>query len=213
MTQRPNDEVPGVAPERLAAYADGELGPAERAAVEAWLAVRPEARAEVEALRWLARLWQAPEPPEPSEAAWAGVRDRVETAVRHRQRDGRQRVAPRRIGTTWRLFALATGAAAVLVGVFVGQYFWPAPQQPSGPLLPVATSDDVDIVSMDAGDIGALVIGDPPVQGPLELASAEDVTVDDTGQDVEVIIRDPDQPGSPPPPMMMVPLDGAIRDP
>jgi anti-sigma-K factor RskA len=210
MTQRPNHQDPCVDPERLAAYADGELGPAERAAVEAWLAEHPEARAEVEALGRLARVWEAAAPPEPSEAAWAGVRDRVALAARFRQSAGRQRPARRRTGPTWRLTALAAGAAAVLVGAFLGQHFWP---KPAGPPLPVATSDDVDIVSMDAGDVGALVIGDPPVQGPLELASAEDVSVDDTGQDVEVIIREPDQPGSPPPPMMMVPLDGAIRDP
>jgi anti-sigma-K factor RskA len=210
MTERPNDEVPGVTPERLAAYADGELGPAERAAVETWLADHAEARAEVEAQHRLTRLWQAAAPPEPSEAAWAGARDRVEAAVRHPGPAGRGRVARRRTGPTWRLSALAAGTAAAVLGLFLAQHYWP---KPAGPPLPVATSEDVDIISMDAGDIGALVVGDPPVQGPLELASAEDVTVDDTGQDVNVIIRDPDQPGSPPPPMMMVPLDGAIKTP
>jgi hypothetical protein len=207
MTERPNDEVPGVTPERLAAYVDGELGPAERAAVEAWLANRPEARAEVEALHRLARLWQEAAPPEPSEATWAGVRDRVAEAVRHHRPAGRRASRPR---PSWRLSAAV--AAAVLVGILVGRNFWPVSPRPSGPVLPVATSEDVDIVSMDAGDAGALVVGDLPVQGPLELASAEDVTVDDTGHDVEVIIRDPDRPGSPPP-MIMVPLDGAINTP
>jgi hypothetical protein len=205
MTQRPNNEVPGVAPERLAAYADGELGPAECAGVEAWLADHPEARAEIEAHHRLARLWRAAPPPEPSEGAWTGVGDRVAAAVRC----GRVSTARRRNGPTWRLSALAAGAAAVLVGVFLGQQYWP---RPPGPVLPVATGDDVEIISMDAGDVGALVVGDPPVQGPLELASAEDVTVDDTGHDVEVIIHEPDQPGAPPP-MMMVPLDGAIKEP
>src|SRR5262245_54407800 len=73
-------------PELLAAYADGELDAAARAQVEAWLAAHPEARAELEAQRRLSRrnqkLWHASAGPSPSEASWARVLNRVQSALR-----------------------------------------------------------------------------------------------------------------------------------
>jgi hypothetical protein len=59
----------------------------------------------------------------------------------------------------------------------------------------VASADDVDIVSLDFGDYGALVVGVPPLRGPIQLASADDVFVADTGHDVEVIRPEEGQPG------------------
>src|SRR5205814_7023357 len=47
------DPDEGPTPEQLAAYADGELADADRAAVEAWLLRDPSAAAEVEAQRRL----------------------------------------------------------------------------------------------------------------------------------------------------------------
>jgi anti-sigma factor RsiW len=61
-------------PELLAAYADGELAPAECRRVEDWLAAHPEARADVEAQRRLARLFDEAAPPAPADERWAGSR-------------------------------------------------------------------------------------------------------------------------------------------
>jgi anti-sigma factor RsiW len=64
-------EGAGPTPQLLAAYVDGELGPADRAAVDAWLCDHPEARADVAAQRRLTHLWRAAPPPDPGDAAWA----------------------------------------------------------------------------------------------------------------------------------------------
>jgi anti-sigma factor RsiW len=69
------------APEQLAGYADGELGPATREAVERGLLGDPRARADVEAQRRLARLWQATAPADPGEDAWSGVLARIEASL------------------------------------------------------------------------------------------------------------------------------------
>lgn len=65
-------------PDILAAYADGELAPAARAAVERWLAAHPEARDLLRAQQELGpgndRFWRAAEPPQPSAARWLAVR-------------------------------------------------------------------------------------------------------------------------------------------
>jgi anti-sigma factor RsiW len=207
MNARPNSDVPAPAPEWLAAFADGELAPAERLAVEGRLAEDAALRAEVEAQRRLTEVWRASAPAEPSAEAWSAVLQRVEVDVRR----GRQPVARRRARPTW-LFALAATAAAVLAAVFFGRPGVPIPT-PAGPPLPVVTEDDVGIVSMHADDVKALVVGQPPVQGPLEVASADDIQVQDTGFDVEVVIPESDQPGGPAPPTMMVPLEGSIAQP
>jgi hypothetical protein len=65
----------------------------------------------------------------------------------------------------------------------------------------------VEVLSIDAGDAGALVVGRPPVQGPLVLASADDVTVDDSGRDVNIMNPEPPPPNQPAGPMIMVPAD------
>src|SRR5436190_20928952 len=71
MTPRP-DDLPR---EWLAAYADGELCPPERARVEQWLAENPEARDLLEAQEALgptnAEFWDAVRPPAPAPGAWA----------------------------------------------------------------------------------------------------------------------------------------------
>src|SRR5262245_54111645 len=183
----PHDDTDRPDPQRLAAYADGELPPAQRRAVEAWLARHPEARDEVEAQRRLARLWQDGGPPEPSEAAWSDVLARVEAALPDAAAAGRVPRRKRSAGLVW--LAGLSAAAAVAAAVLLAVAWWqPGEQEPDVATLPVASADDIEIISMDAADIPALVVGEPPVRGPLLLASAADVTVDDTGHDVEVVI-------------------------
>src|SRR5262249_2093724 len=128
-------DLPGrPAPEQFAAYVDGELGPADLAAVEDWLLDHPADRAAVEADRRLAELMWASPAPGPGEAAGAGVLQRIAAAP----------PAPmRRPGRRARWIALVVAAvaglaaAAVLLAVFPGK-----PVEP----LPVASDDDIEII-------------------------------------------------------------------
>ncbi len=61
---------PDPSPEQLTAFLDGELDVAGRARVEAWLADRPAAAAEIDGQRRVARLWG--ETPRPSQAPTPG---------------------------------------------------------------------------------------------------------------------------------------------
>jgi anti-sigma factor RsiW len=162
-------------PERLAAFADGELGERERAHVAAWLATHPEAAAELESLGRLADACRATAPPEPTPSAWAAALSRIEAALptlaSPRRRQRRLPLRP--------VAGLAAAAAAVLV-VLLGRppapvppMAVPAPDEP----FPVASSDDVTIVRMGGADARALVVGQPPVTGPLDWATHDDITV------------------------------------
>lgn len=118
----PDPRPPAVIPpEWLAAYADDELDPAARAAVERWLAEHPQAWAEVEAQRSLGPgnvpLWEQVAPPEPSAAAWDAVRRKIEAALSRPTGRGptEPRAARGRQGV-WRVcggLTLATVAAAL----------------------------------------------------------------------------------------------------
>ena len=66
--------------EDLVAYVDGQLEPARRKGVDAWLRDHPQAAAEIDGQRRLAGLWQATTPAEPDEASWASIVARVECA-------------------------------------------------------------------------------------------------------------------------------------
>ncbi len=167
-----------LSPELLAAYADGELTPAECARVEAWLAAHPDARADVEEQRRLARLFDQAAPPPPSDERWseamAHVRDRLAVppaAVKRWQR----RAA---------LAALLAVAAAAAVLALVLNSHRTARVDPASPPRPgddevfsVASPDDVEILSMDDRDRGALVVGEPPVNEPMEMVTVDDVKV------------------------------------
>jgi hypothetical protein len=178
-------------PSHFTAYLDGGLGPWERARLEAWLAAHPEDAAELAAQRHLAHLWQETAPDGPDEVTWARVLGRVEgtlagrTAVRPRSR--RPRGWPG-LAWAWTAALLAGSAAAVALA-----FFTPPPPVPEP--WPVASNDDVELVSVDRGDYDALVVGVPPLRGPIQLASAEDVFVADTGHDVEVIRPEEGQAG------------------
>jgi len=200
MSHHPRPGPDGPTPEQLAAYADGELGPAERARVEAWLRDHPGARADVDAQRRLARLWQAGAPPEPAAADWSSALARVEADLTAGARPARPPARGRR---SPRLLAAAAAAAAVLLAVALARLAL------SRPALPVASPDEVEVQSIDASDVGALVVGGPPVKGPLVLASADDITVDDTGRDVDIVNPEPPPPNQPAGPMIMVPAEPA----
>ena len=68
-------DAPKPWPDVLAAYADGELVPADQAEVERRLCTDPTARSELDGQRQLCpenwRLWQGAEPPMPADDTWA----------------------------------------------------------------------------------------------------------------------------------------------
>lgn len=205
MGQHRPDE-PSTTPEQLAAYADGELSPAARRAVEDWLAGHPEERALVESLRNLDQLCRETAPPEPSAEVWASVLARVGDAASAPPQPPRPR---RRVaGLAWIALALGATAATLLLSVDLTPTP-PVDSQPNGAELarrPLAfmTDEDVEIISMDAGDTNLLVVGDPPHKGAIVMAGADDVIVHQSGPDVEVIMPDRKDQGRPAWPLIMV---------
>jgi anti-sigma factor RsiW len=198
MSTRGKGEAPR--PEALAAYVDGELPPAERAAVEAWLAGHPEAAAEVAALRRLSRLWEAAAPPEPSAPQWAALLAHIESALP---------AAAARRPLPWRRLVggLAAGLAAAAVVLAVVLRDRPAEVVPPPAIepLPVVTADDVEIIRIDARDAGALVVGEPPLREALALLGPGEVIVDQVKSDVQGM--DPHFQQSGPPMIIMMPRE------
>lgn len=199
-TPMPEDFPPGW----LAAYADGELDAAARAAVERWLADHPEAAADLNAQRAFgpgnAGLWERAEPAEPSEAAWAAVRRGIDEGLNPPV------AAPR--WWAWSLGGLAAGAvAAAAAWVAFGPALRqappgiaprpvevaklppaaevaPAPRAVSAtqpdPLaglavVPMADDDDVVLDRVPDTRAGWLPVGRHPLPDVLALASVDEV--------------------------------------
>ena len=185
MREQQSNSGDGPSPEQLAAYADGEADSATRDSVEAWLAEHADASGEVEALQQLARLCRSTPAPEPSAAAWDAVFQQIMVGVFQPAEAVPGRRRSRRL---WASGAVLGAAAAVLLA-FVLSSLWRHPQSPEktgrpteiterGEPFPLAAADDVEIISIEDADIGTLLVGEPPVRGPLTLASASDVTLE-----------------------------------
>ena len=119
--------------ELLAGYADKELDPAARAAVEQWLADHPAARDEVQAQRELSRdntrLWERAEPPAPSESRWLSVRSEIERELSAPPPSRRWRAG------AWAIAGLtAAGVAAAVAWIALGPAI---PRQQKGDAVPV----------------------------------------------------------------------------
>ncbi len=154
MTQEWKHQEP--TPEQLAAYADGQLPGPERDWVGSWLGDHPDAAAEVESYRRLARFWETSSAPEPSPAAWERTLDRIKEQVPNPQRSG--------FSVPWAGLA-GLAAAAILVALLLPRSSGPGPHYPDEVIpFPVASPQDVTIISMDAADIDRLVVARPPVE-------------------------------------------------
>jgi anti-sigma factor RsiW len=202
MTPPPDPaDPPGPWPDVLAAYADGELDDATRAAVERWLAAHPRARGCVDAQREFSpenwRLWCAAQPPRPCPGTWDAVRDGITAGLalpRLAEPAPAKGVWRRR--AEWTLVATACGLTLFVISLaaFGAWFLPPGPQRViervarpavEDPLagiavLPVATDADVDVHRVDgAGAGGWLPVGGVPLSGPLALATADDVELEE----------------------------------
>jgi hypothetical protein len=165
------DPERGPTPEQLAAYADGELAGADRAAVEAWLARDADAAAEVESLRRFTQAWRDAAPAPPGPEAWSVVRNRIEAAL---DAPPAPRRWPRRLLLGAAAAALGAAAAAVLALALSNPGRAPPAPVPPTPdpepiaavePFPVVGPEDVVIVSICGADTGCLVAARPPVDG------------------------------------------------
>lgn len=176
MMRRPDpNEEPSA--KQLAAYVDGELDAAAQAQVETWLAQHPEALAEVNAQRNVARLWQATPAPEPSEATWGSVFARIEAALPPAAAMGARPELRRRPWRGWLVFVASVAAVVAVIVVSRNSTLDPvatAPVVMTADPFPVVDAGDVLIQSMDDTETYALVVGEPP---PLVVVSAGDVAM------------------------------------
>jgi hypothetical protein len=180
--------------ESMAAYADGELNPADRASFDAWLLVHPEARIELDAQKLFARknqtFWHKASAPHPTEAQWNCVLDGVCNALQP-NRPSYQEVRP----IAWKRWvaACSTVAIAALVAVnFIGGPNSTRPphvekvvQFDPADAFEVASGGDVDIISVQGDDGSMVVVGLPPLPGILEMTTVGDVKL-------EAIVSDAD---------------------
>jgi hypothetical protein len=150
---------------------DGQFASGAESDFDAWLAEHPQDEGGLTDLWRLRHLSQSLSPREPDEVAWNAVLARIHKSIGHVR-------SPRPLWT------IAAGAAAAAVlALLLARSLWttkalvPAPTQHVEEPLPVAESGDVTIITIDARDVAALVVGEPPVSGDLEFARPEDIHV------------------------------------
>jgi hypothetical protein len=210
-TPRPDD----LPPELLAAYADGELSPRERARVEDWLAEHPEAAEVLDAQESVGpgnvELWQSVQPPTPSEAQWADAYNGIESRAPFPAR-------PSRAGWLGSFGLLAT-AATVLFLVSTGE----PPERPIAPEVArpghapaveldeppyaMAQADEVRILSLPEAAATLLLVGEHPLgTSLLTLARADEIEFHGVGSDLAGRFPEvPSDPSSTDAPMIWTP--------
>lgn len=170
MSQEIPDELP---PELLAAYVDGKLDPARQATVERWLMEHPDVAEELAGHHHLIQVWRATAVPEPSAVTWTAVFERIKHSLATAPSQPGQRRVFARLG-----WAVGLAAAGLLVALLiVGRSAEEAAKQLAEESFPVAATHEVQILGLDAADTEALVVGVPPSQGPLVLATAGEVRI------------------------------------
>jgi hypothetical protein len=177
----PNDWQPE--PQLLAAYFDGELDGSDdtRARIEAWLEAHPEAGEESAELK---KLLRDTAPVEPSDAAWKQTLERVNGAWK-------RPVAAPRVRRPWLAAAVVAASIVLFIGILFGaaRVFQmnnnvlvktPQPKLPDDDdfeVLQVASMSEVTILRIDGADTDAMIVGELPVCGPLDLADSGEVRI------------------------------------
>jgi anti-sigma factor RsiW len=170
------DERPPI--ECLAAFLDGELSAEAWARVQDWLTNHPEDAALVEAHRNLLRRWRETAPPEPSETTWREVLAQIDRGLKIEAGGSRTKDLGRGRWIRVGLLGAAAAAAAILALIVPSRdQDTKTSADPGIEELAIVSADDVDLVSMEDNDAPLLVVGNPPLQEPLELAMAGDVTL------------------------------------
>jgi len=129
----------------------------------------------------LHQLMYATRPEDPDNVLWNEVLGRIEK----RLQSPAARPASR---NAWPWLGACSAAAAAVAAVLFLHYYHnqaPAPPIPGGiqtnnvadEPLPVAVADEIEILSVGGADTQTLVVGNPPVDGPLELLAPGDVTL------------------------------------
>ena len=184
-------DAPKPWPDVLAAYADGELGPADHAEVKRRLCADPAARSDLDGQRQLSpenwRLWQRAEPPLPTDDTWASVGAAVAGALQAPHQPARGPRWGRRAGP-WLGVVVGTAVAASVLAIVGGVI---APQSPpvavEGPaddplagyaVLPVAADDDVEVHRVAGAEVGWLPVGAHPLPERFVLAAAGDIELE-----------------------------------
>lgn len=147
--------------DRLSEYIDGDLGTAERAALERHLAGCDECRSTLRELREIVALARDLEDRPPPRDLWAGIQERIQAA---------DDVAPRRFAFTIPRLAAAGIALALITGSAVW-FLGPAPGDGGGAGLAGAESPGIDAAHAHSPD--AIHLASDLAGGQYDAAIAE----------------------------------------
>jgi hypothetical protein len=173
----------------LAAYADDQLDEATRCRVRSWIDAHQSARRELDGQfafsQRRAQLWNDLQATQPSDAAWAGVWERIEfslesprTEVKPRQR---RRWLRRGIISGLLVAPCSAAVALCLTGPAPVTTVEQAVDEPTPEVFQVAAADDVEILSVRDSDAASLLVGQPPLCGKMTLAARGDVKFEFVG--------------------------------
>jgi hypothetical protein len=178
----------------LAAYFDGELEGRDdladlRAWLEAWLQEHLEAAHDWASHQRLQKLWLDTTPAEPNAASWNQTLEQI--AARRRKPIGVPGGQ-----SAWLTASIVAASIALFFSLLFGalRFMWPTdvrndpvavalPENPNKAdpqameVFPVATAEEVVIRRVEGADTSLLVVGQLPVNGPLELAAPGEVRV------------------------------------
>ena len=173
-------------PQLLSAYFDGELEADVRARIEVWLEAHPETAEEWAVHKKVRTLWRDTTPAEPRAAVWDQVLERIDV-----QR--KQPIAAPAGQRPWLTAGIIAASIVIFIGLLLGglrsMLPKPGPEQPLVKLpqptedfadidmLQVAAASEVTILRIDGADTEAVVVGEMPVSGPLDLAASGEVCI------------------------------------
>jgi hypothetical protein len=157
--------------EEIAGYVDGELSPSAQERLEAWISQDPGILREIERQERIRDLYASTRGTEPSDAAWQAAAARSSRRMIVRV----DSVSRPSLGTS-RSAAIAAAAAVLIAALIIGP-------RPDGqirddlPVLQVLSPQDVEIVSLDDKDQGALMVGEAPKLENMVAVTPADVQI------------------------------------